>query len=116
MISIPLIGKVIHFEGLLLSFLFGALFSGGITPLVDNFSIGIFDTFIDFQNFLCSNYFFFRYTKKGRKAGRIWSTGAMIYNLCEFFPIPIFLKWTNPVAICTIFNSCNNRIIEKVKL
>ncbi|CAI2193202.1 9978_t:CDS:2, partial [Funneliformis geosporum] len=38
-ISYPLIGKVIGFEGLLLSFLFSALFNGGISPLVDNFTI-----------------------------------------------------------------------------
>jgi len=41
MISIPLTGKVIGFEGLLFSFLLYALFSGGITPLIDNFTIGI---------------------------------------------------------------------------
>jgi hypothetical protein len=40
MIGIPLIGKVTGFEGLLFSFLFYALFSGGISPLVDNFTLG----------------------------------------------------------------------------
>ncbi|CAG8728804.1 3210_t:CDS:2, partial [Funneliformis caledonium] len=38
-ISYPLTGKVIGFEGLLLSFLFCALFNGGIAPLIDNFTI-----------------------------------------------------------------------------
>ncbi|RIA80471.1 major facilitator superfamily domain-containing protein [Glomus cerebriforme] len=38
--SIPLFGKVVGFEGLLFLFFFYALFNGGISPLVDNFTIG----------------------------------------------------------------------------